>query len=87
MAYRKQAAALKNALPKPKSHLTLRSEVLPEIEGWKVGEEYEIEVKVRMTDASSYADDDGNGKPEFTAGFEVIGAETDGPEEDKAEKD
>jgi hypothetical protein len=83
MAYKKQAAALKNALPKPKSHLTLRMEVLPEIKDWKVGEEYGIELKVKMTDASSYADDDGNGKPEYMAGFEVIKAEADSEEEDK----
>lgn len=58
---------------KPKPHLDISSEDLPEIKDWDVGEIYTIEVKAKMT---SKSENTYNGeKPKLTACFEIQSAE------------
>lgn len=57
---------------KPKPHLDVSSEDLPEIKDWKVGETYTIEVNAKMT---SISESEYDGKKKTTACFEIQTAE------------
>lgn len=63
---------------KPKPHLDISSEDLPEIKDWKVGEIYTIEVNAKMT---SITENEYDGNTKTTACFEIQTAESEDSED------
>ena len=72
----------------PKQMIYINQDQLPEIKGWKVGEEHELIVKVCQC-SKSESDYEGEGEIETSGSFEIISMKVKGskPVEEMTEKE
>lgn len=47
--YKKVSAMMHDDMPKPKSHISLQGDDLPDIKNWEVGKKYSMKLKVKQT--------------------------------------
>ncbi len=69
-----QLKAIAMSMPDMKPRFSLDTSDLKDIKNWKVGKEYDLEMKVKMVGAHA-ADEEGN--RDFTGEFEVLEVEGD----------
>jgi hypothetical protein len=71
---KKQVEAMEIGMSKPRIYIS--SEMLPAIKDWKIGEKYDIMIKVKQESMRQIGGDDG-----LEASFEVLSAKVDEDED------
>ena len=78
---KKPVLAKEVELPEQKNTISITETELPEIKEWKIGEEYEISIKIKQT--GMRIEDWGKNKGKVVAQFEIIEMESEDEDDEK----